>query len=206
MLALATVTTAFPPLERRIAARSARGAWQATERRAGPATTAKPQLERRRGDGRWADRPVGQAPSGGARARRGRAAGACPRTLLQGLRPVDGKRIPTEVIAGITLAALAIPEVMGYSKIAGMPVITGLYTILLPVDPCSPLWARRATSWWAPTRPRRRSCSPGSRTWRPGLAAYVALAGMTALIAAACCWRRACCAWASSPTSFRAPC
>ncbi|HEY5422651.1 MAG TPA: SulP family inorganic anion transporter, partial [Ilumatobacteraceae bacterium] len=31
------------------------------------------------------------------------------------------------------LAALGIPEVMGYSKIAGMPVVTGLYTILIPI-------------------------------------------------------------------------
>jgi MFS superfamily sulfate permease-like transporter len=37
------------------------------------------------------------------------------------------------VLAGVTLAALAIPEVMGYTKIAGTPVITGLYTLLLPV-------------------------------------------------------------------------
>ena len=36
-------------------------------------------------------------------------------------------------MAGITLAALAIPEVMGYTRIAGMPVITGLYTILIPM-------------------------------------------------------------------------
>jgi len=34
--------------------------------------------------------------------------------------------------AGVTLAALAIPEVMGYTRIAGTPVITGLYTMLLP--------------------------------------------------------------------------
>ena len=33
----------------------------------------------------------------------------------------------------MTLAALAIPETMGYTKIAGMPVITGLYTILIPI-------------------------------------------------------------------------
>ena len=38
-----------------------------------------------------------------------------------------------ELIAGITLAALAIPEVMAYAKIAGTPVITGLYTMLIPV-------------------------------------------------------------------------
>jgi len=35
-------------------------------------------------------------------------------------------------VAGVTLAALAIPEVMGYAAIAGMPLVTGLYTILLP--------------------------------------------------------------------------
>lgn len=46
--------------------------------------------------------------------------------------PLAGARISTEVVAGITLAALAIPEVMGYTKIAGTPVVTGLYTILLP--------------------------------------------------------------------------
>ncbi len=39
---------------------------------------------------------------------------------------------PTDVVAGITLACLGIPEVMGYTTIAGMPVITGLYTILDP--------------------------------------------------------------------------
>ena len=41
-------------------------------------------------------------------------------------------RVSIDIVAGITLAALAIPEVMGYTKIAGMPVVTGLYTILIP--------------------------------------------------------------------------
>ena len=48
--------------------------------------------------------------------------------VLEGILPLDRKRIPTDLIAGATLAALAIPEVMGYTRIAGMPVITGLYT------------------------------------------------------------------------------
>ena len=52
--------------------------------------------------------------------------------ILQGLLPIKAGQIPAELIAGITLAALAIPEVMGYTKIAGTPVITGLYTILIP--------------------------------------------------------------------------
>ena len=52
--------------------------------------------------------------------------------VLQGMLPIRGSQIPAEIIAGITLAALAIPEVMGYTKIAGTPVILGLYTILIP--------------------------------------------------------------------------
>ena len=53
--------------------------------------------------------------------------------MLQGLLPIDKAKVPVDIIAGVTLAALAIPEVMGYTTIAGMPVVTGLYTILLPV-------------------------------------------------------------------------
>jgi high affinity sulfate transporter 1 len=36
-------------------------------------------------------------------------------------------------MAGVILAALGIPEVMGYTKIIGTPMITGLYTIFLPM-------------------------------------------------------------------------
>ena len=53
--------------------------------------------------------------------------------VLQGLLPLDKSRLGADVMAGITLAALGIPEVMGYTKIIGTPVITGLYTLLLPV-------------------------------------------------------------------------
>lgn len=53
--------------------------------------------------------------------------------ILQGVLPIERKRIPFEVAAGVTLAALGIPETMGYATTAGMPVITGLYTILIPI-------------------------------------------------------------------------
>ena len=52
--------------------------------------------------------------------------------VLQGVLPISAAQLPAEIVAGITLAALAIPEVMGYTKISGTPVITGLYTILVP--------------------------------------------------------------------------
>ena len=53
--------------------------------------------------------------------------------ILQGVLPVKRSQVSADIIAGITLAALAIPEVMGYAKIAGAPVITGLYTMLIPM-------------------------------------------------------------------------
>lgn len=40
--------------------------------------------------------------------------------------------IPRDIIAGITVAAIAIPEGLGYAAIAGLPVQTGLYCALLP--------------------------------------------------------------------------
>src|SRR4029434_8863470 len=47
--------------------------------------------------------------------------------------PIERSRVPADVLAGLTLAALGIPEVLGYARIAGMPVVTGLYTMLLPI-------------------------------------------------------------------------
>jgi Sulfate permease family len=59
--------------------------------------------------------------------------GKKPLPGLQGILPIDKPRVSTDILAGITLAALGIPEVMGYASIAGMPVVTGLYTILIPI-------------------------------------------------------------------------
>jgi MFS superfamily sulfate permease-like transporter len=53
--------------------------------------------------------------------------------ILEGILPFDSSRLPNELIAGATLAALAIPETMGYATMAGMPVVTGLYTLLIPI-------------------------------------------------------------------------
>ncbi|HEX4525129.1 MAG TPA: SulP family inorganic anion transporter [Gaiellaceae bacterium] len=56
-----------------------------------------------------------------------------PVRTLEGIRPYNRDWFSKDILAGVTLAALAIPEVMGYTKIAGTPVITGLYTILIPI-------------------------------------------------------------------------
>ena len=56
-----------------------------------------------------------------------------PVRALDGILPYHQQWLSKDILAGVTLAALAIPEVMGYTKIAGTPVITGLYTILIPI-------------------------------------------------------------------------
>src|SRR6187397_1844654 len=53
-------------------------------------------------------------------------------SFMGGILPIDRTLVPIDIVAGITLAALAIPEVMGYTNIARMPVVTGLYTIVIP--------------------------------------------------------------------------
>ena len=45
--------------------------------------------------------------------------------VFQSVFPIERAQLPRDVLAGLTLAALAIPEVMGYTQIAGFPVFVG---------------------------------------------------------------------------------
>ncbi|QKJ21223.1 SulP family inorganic anion transporter [Microbacterium hominis] len=59
---------------------------------------------------------------------------ALPKALVPvSMRGYKAAWLPRDVLAGVTLAAIAIPEVMGYTSIAQTPIVTGLYTILLPL-------------------------------------------------------------------------
>jgi sulfate permease, SulP family len=53
--------------------------------------------------------------------------------LFQSIFPFERSVLVANLTAGISLAAMNIPQAMGYAKIAGTPVITGLYTLLLPL-------------------------------------------------------------------------
>ena len=53
--------------------------------------------------------------------------------LLATLKGYGRDTLKVDGIAGLTVAALAIPSAMGYASIAGLPVQTGLYALLLPV-------------------------------------------------------------------------
>ncbi len=52
--------------------------------------------------------------------------------LFQGILPFNPSNIGSDILGGIVLAAIGIPEVMGYTQISGTPIATGLYTLLLP--------------------------------------------------------------------------
>jgi len=52
--------------------------------------------------------------------------------LFGGILPLKRSMLGNDIAAGIVLAALGISEVMGYTKIAGTPIATGLYTLLFP--------------------------------------------------------------------------
>ncbi len=50
-------------------------------------------------------------------------------------KELAGYRIPTarrDALAGVTVAALAIPSAMAYAELAGLPAVAGLYALLLP--------------------------------------------------------------------------
>ena len=53
--------------------------------------------------------------------------------LFQGMRPVTRAGWARDALAGFQLAAMNIPQALGYTKIAGMPVVAGFYTLLLPL-------------------------------------------------------------------------
>lgn len=53
--------------------------------------------------------------------------------MFGALVPIGRSRLGPDALAGVTLAALAVPEVLGYARIAGMPVVTGPYTMLVPM-------------------------------------------------------------------------
>src|SRR5947209_16026396 len=49
------------------------------------------------------------------------------------MRSLGPRGVLRDAVAGVTLASMNIPQVLGYTRIAGTPIVTGLYTLLLPL-------------------------------------------------------------------------
>jgi high affinity sulfate transporter 1 len=104
--------------------------------------------------------------------------------VLEGILPINKSQVPLDVIAGITLAALAIPEVMGYAKIAGVPVVLGLYTILIPITVFAFFGSSRHLVVGADSATAAILATALVTMAVPDSPQYIALAGMVALLAA----------------------
>ena len=104
--------------------------------------------------------------------------------LFQSIRPLNRSALAANFAAGISLAALNIPQALGYAKIAGMPVITGLYTLLLPVIAFAAFGSSRYLVVASDSATAAILAGGLTGLASAGNADYVSMAGLVALLTA----------------------
>src|SRR5436190_13797948 len=104
--------------------------------------------------------------------------------LFEGIRPVTRGGATRDALAGITLATMNIPQVLGYTRIAGTPVVTGLYTALLPPLAFALFGSSRHLVVAADSATAAILSGSLSRMAPPASEKYMALVGMVALMTA----------------------
>ena len=104
--------------------------------------------------------------------------------LFQSIRPLKPAVARRDAIAGLTLAAVNIPQALGYTRIAGMPVVTGLYTLLLPLIGFAAFGSSRYLVVSADSATAAIFAGGVAGMAPPSSARYVALAGAVALLTA----------------------
>ncbi len=104
--------------------------------------------------------------------------------LFGGIRPINCAGALRDALAGFTLAAMNVPQVLGYTRIAGTPVVTGLYTLLLPLVAFAALGSSRYLVVAADSATAAILAGTLSLMAPVASAHYVALAGMVALMTA----------------------
>jgi SulP family sulfate permease len=105
--------------------------------------------------------------------------------LFKGLQPFSRKAALRDTFAGVNLAFMNIPQVLGYARIAGMPVVTGLYTVLLPLVAFAVFGSSRHLIVAADSATAVIFSSSLSHMAVAGSEKYVALVGRVALLTAA---------------------
>ena len=106
--------------------------------------------------------------------------------LFLGIRPLRRSQVPKDILAGITLAAMNIPQVLGYARIAGTPVVTGLYTLLLPLLAFAVFGSSRYLVVAADSATAAILAGGLAGMATAASARYVALAGLVALMTGGC--------------------
>jgi sulfate permease, SulP family len=104
--------------------------------------------------------------------------------LFQGIRPFDRVGAIRDALAGVELAAMNIPQALGYTKIAGTPVVTGFYTLLLPLVAFATFGSSRYLVVAADSATAAIFAGGVSGMAPINSARYVVLAGLVALLTA----------------------
>jgi sulfate permease, SulP family len=105
--------------------------------------------------------------------------------LFAAARPDSPRSALRDVFAGVTLASMNVPQVLGYTRIAGTPVVTGLYTVLLPPLAFAAFGSSRHLVAAADSATAAIFSGSLSHMAQQGSAKYVALSGTVALLTAA---------------------
>jgi SulP family sulfate permease len=101
-----------------------------------------------------------------------------------GLRPFNRSGVISNVLAGASAAAINIPQVLGYARIAGAPVVAGLYTVLLPLVAFSVFGSSRHLVVAADSATAAIFSSSLSHMAAPASEHYMAMVSMVALLTA----------------------
>ena len=104
--------------------------------------------------------------------------------LFGGLRPFNRSGVLRDLLAGVSAASINIPQVLGYARIAGAPVVTGLYTVLLPLVAFAVFGSSRHLVVAADSATAAIFSSSLSHMAAPASAQYLALISMVALLTA----------------------
>jgi MFS superfamily sulfate permease-like transporter len=104
--------------------------------------------------------------------------------LFEGLRPFSWRGAARDALAGATLASLNIPQVLGFTRIAGMPVVSGLYTVLLPLVAFAVFGSSRQLVVAAEPTTAAILAGSVSPLAMQGTPKYMALVGMVTLLTA----------------------
>jgi len=100
------------------------------------------------------------------------------------MRPLQRATAVRDMLAGMVLAAMDIPQVLGYARIAGMPVVTGLYSLLLPLVAFATFGSSRYLMVAADSATAAIFAGGMAGMATPAGARYVALAAVVALMTA----------------------
>ena len=106
-------------------------------------------------------------------------------SLFRGMRPFRSAHGLRDSLAGIELAAMSIPQALGYASIAGMPAVSGLYTLFLPLLAFAAFGSSRYLVVAADSATAAILAGGVSGMAPVASPRYVALAGMVALLTAA---------------------